>query len=201
MNQHLIVLLNDLLHELGEDKVKSVLSGFLCPLNKDVENFIKNTSINFVKQGIAATHLVFAPFGTETALVGYFSLANKCIDIPTANLSGSIKKRLSRFCPRNSVNDVFHIALPLIAQLGKNYANDFNSLISGDKLLGMAIDTIKEAQRNIGGRFAYLECEDIAYLKDFYRSSGFIEFSDRPLDDDDASVLKGNKLIRMIRYI
>ena len=108
MSQRSIVLLNELLHELGEDEVKFVLSEFMCPLNKDVEYFLKNTSIGFDKQGIAATHLVL-----------------------------------------------------------KNYSNDFNSLISGEELLGMAIDTIKEAQRNIGGRFAYLECEDIVSLKDF----------------------------------
>ena len=202
MSRHSAVLLNDMLQEFGEDEVISVLSAFMCPVNKDVEHFLQRTSISFDRQGIAATHLVFTPFRAETVLTGYFTLANKCIDVPVANLSASLRKKLSRFCPRSNENDVLHLAMPLIAQLGKNYANGFNVLINGKELLDKAVRAVSEVQRYVGGRFAYLECEEIAALKDFYLFNGFVEFSKRSLDESgDASVSKDGRLIQMIRYI
>lgn len=36
-----------MLAELGENEVKGILSPFLCPLNKDVEDFIQNKAIEF----------------------------------------------------------------------------------------------------------------------------------------------------------
>ena len=34
---------------LGEDKLLQFLSGFSCPLNKDVERFLKQQSVEFVE--------------------------------------------------------------------------------------------------------------------------------------------------------
>lgn len=52
--------LRDMINNIGEDKTKIILSNFICPLNKDVDNFLKHKSIEFSKQGIAITYLIFA---------------------------------------------------------------------------------------------------------------------------------------------
>ena len=40
---------------LGEDKLLQFLSGFSCPLNKDVERFLKQQSVEFAKKHQAVT--------------------------------------------------------------------------------------------------------------------------------------------------
>ncbi len=42
---------------LGEDKLLQFLSGFSCPLNKDVERFLKQQSVEFAKKHQAVTYL------------------------------------------------------------------------------------------------------------------------------------------------
>lgn len=51
--------LSDLLEQLGEGEVKSILSSFSCPINADVERFLKTNAIEFSKRGFSKTHLVF----------------------------------------------------------------------------------------------------------------------------------------------
>lgn len=53
-----LINLSDMLDELGEETVKGILSKFSCPLNPDVEHFLRYTAVEFQKQGISATHLV-----------------------------------------------------------------------------------------------------------------------------------------------
>jgi hypothetical protein len=201
MDGYVRVLLKEMIKEVGEDRVKSILSGFLCPINKDVEGFLKQKAIEFDKQGISSTHLIFTSFKSEPVLIGYFALANKCIDVPIKKLSSNMRKRMARFGPRHNDNTLIQIALPLIAQLGKNYAEGYNKLISGDELLKIAIEQIQEVQRILSGKFTYLECEDTPKLKEFYSSNGFVEFSERPLDEEETAVMKGSRLVQMIRYI
>ena len=42
--------LSDLLDQLGADSVKEILSSFSCPLNPDVESFLKNKAAEFSKR-------------------------------------------------------------------------------------------------------------------------------------------------------
>lgn len=49
MNGLKIVSLSDLIEKIGEDKTQVVLSDFSCPLNKDVETFLREKSIVFAK--------------------------------------------------------------------------------------------------------------------------------------------------------
>lgn len=44
--------------------------------------------------------------------------------------------------PSSNARDSFVIVAPLIAQLGKNYANGYNKLITGDELLAMALEKL-----------------------------------------------------------
>lgn len=88
--------------------------------------------------------------------------------------------------------------MPLIGQLGKNYYNEYNKLISGDVLLKMACDKIREAQEILGGRFVYLECEDKDKLKEFYEDNGFVCFGKRNLEKDERDKNSGEYLLQMM---
>ena len=90
---------------------------------------------------------------------------------------------------------------PLIAQIGKNFANGYHKLISGDMLLSLACTKVKQVQLDIGGKIVYLECEDAPKLLDFYARNGFCNFGKRLLDKDERDLLSGEYLIQMMKYL
>lgn len=200
MRGYNLVNLKLLIEEAGEDKAKSVLSGFSCPMNPDVETFLKEKAIDFAKQGFSQTQLVFASYKGDPVLVGYFTLANKDMIVSSKKLSNTWKRRLGKFSTNMPEIKAFVIPTPLIGQLGKNYSNGYNSLITGDELLGMACEMVKEAQLVLGGRFVYLECEDKPTLLEFYGRNGFCEFDRRKLDPDETG-LDGEYLVQLLKYI
>lgn len=201
MTGYRVVNLGAMIEELGEDAVKGILSNFSCPLNLDVEFFLSKKALEFAKQGWAQTHLVFASYKARWVLVGYFALANKTICVPGKNLSNTLKKRIAKFATYDSNLRSYILSAPLIAQLGKNYTNGYNKLITGDELLSEACDKISRIQFDLGGRFAYLECEDKIKLTDFYSRNGFCNFDTRKLDKDETDKLSGEYLVQMLKYI
>ena len=42
----------DMIEYVGEDNCQNILSSFVCPLNPDVEDFIRTKAITFAKQRI-----------------------------------------------------------------------------------------------------------------------------------------------------
>lgn len=195
-----VVNLKLLIDEAGEDAAKSVLSTFCCPLNEDVEAFLRDKAIDFSKQGLSQTHLVMVPQDDRPVLVGYFTLANKYICVPAAPLSNTQKKRIAKFSIFDSHLCAYCLSTPLIAQIGKNYSDDTNKLITGDALLHLACRKVFSIQMDLGGRYAYLECEDKPKLIEFYRRNGFQEFDRRTLDSDETG-LDGEYLVQMLKYI
>lgn len=195
------IYLNEMIKQLGEDYVKDILSNFSCPLNKDVELFLKQKAIDFSKQGIAQTTLVFGSHKQKLELFGYYSLANKTIIVPKKSITKTMSKRVNRFGEYNEMAKGYVISAPLIAQLGKNFSNDLNMVMRGDELLQMACDKISEIHRVIGGRFTYLECEDNPNLLDFYSRNGFVSFGKRKLDKDETDVMNGQYLIQLLKYL
>lgn len=204
MTGYKIVNLSHMLEELGEDKTNNILSSFYCPQNKDVEDFLRRKAVTFSKQGWSMTHLVFASYKGDPVLVGYFTLANKYISIASKLMhkqSNTLRKRLNNFARYNAATKSYILVAPLIAQLGKNFQNGYNKLISGNELLDFACEKIGRAQIEVGGRYAYVECEDKPQLIDFYSRNGFCEFDCRALDADETDTLDGEYLVQMIRYI
>lgn len=200
MTGFLQVSLKELLEQLGEDRVISILSGFSCPLNKDVENFLKRNAILFTKQGLSATHLIFTSFKSNLSLIGYFTLATKFFTISKGSLSKTLQKRVNKFTTYLPDTKRYYISAPLIAQLGKNYSDGLNNLISGDELLKLACDKVATIQHEIGGKIVYLECEDKPKLIEFYSSNGFVNFGKRLLEKDESDVMDGIYLIQMMKY-
>lgn len=192
--------LNEMLDEIGEDAVKRVLSGFLCPKNIDVERFLSEKAILFAKHGYATTYLVLMSYQGQTVLVGYYALANKAVTIKGNNLSAKWKRRIAKYAIYDKELKQYTIALPLIGQLGKNYKNGYNNLISGDALLRLACDKVRSVQMMMSGKMVYLECEDISKLVAFYERNGFYRFANRNLDRDEMETSKTPYLVQMIKY-
>ncbi|XZJ90130.1 N-acetyltransferase [Clostridium perfringens] len=193
--------LKEMVKELGEECVKAILSNFSCPHNADVENFIKFKAIEFSKQNIAQTHLIFAEYKKKLELVGYFTLAPKTFFVKKGNLTSNLRRRVSKFGTYDENIKGYTIPAPLIAQLGKNFTNGLNNLITGDELLKMACDKIKAIQNDVGGKITYLECEDKPKLIEFYETNGFVNFGKRSLDKDEKDDLSGNYLIQLLKYL
>lgn len=200
MSGYIQINLKDIIDELGEDRTKAILADFSCPANKDVEYFLKQKSIEFSKQGLASTFLVFTSYKKQNRIVGYYALATKTINIKKNILSKTLQKRVAKFCQHNSALKLYTTAAPLIAQLGKNYTDDLNKQITGDELLKMACDQVQFVQRIIGGKIVYLECEDNLKLKEFYEANGFVEFGRRHLDRDEEQYIDGHYLLQMLKY-
>ena len=51
--------LKDMIETLGEYRVKSILANFSCEVNKDVEYFLRQKAVEFAKQGLSETQLVY----------------------------------------------------------------------------------------------------------------------------------------------
>ena len=182
--------LSELLEQLGEDNAKAILSSFSCPLNADVEKFLKDKAIEFSKRGFSKTHLVFweTEDKKERAFVGYYTIASKFITIDRSVVSNKEARKLRELGVFDEKKNDYTVAAPLIAQLGKNYTSGNDSLISGDDLLHLAMDRVKKVQNEVGGRFAYLECEDKEDLINFYERNSFKMFGKRNLDRDETDI-------------
>lgn len=203
MDGYIQVSLLDLIEQVGEDRTKSILSDFSCPPNAELEGYIKTASkgIEFARQKIAPTYLIFTSYKSDLALIAYYTTNIKALNVDRFAVSKAMRKRINKFATYDSVLKAYLIAAPLIAQLGKNFTNGYNKLISGDELLKMACDRIAMAQELIGGKIVYLECEDKPLLIDFYSRNGFVDFGKRPLDRDETEVMSGQYLIQMLKYM
>ena len=104
MDGYAIARLKDMLDEIGEDRVKSMLSSFSCPLNPDLEYFLKRRAIEFSRQGIAPTYLVFASYKKEIKLIAYFTLTVKTFCVQRGSLSKNLKKKIAKFGTYDELN-------------------------------------------------------------------------------------------------
>lgn len=183
-------------------KIQEAVSNFYCPQNADVEQFLKVKALDFAKQGIAATYLVFAPYKEHPVLIGYFTLANKYMFVSNKKIeSKSWKQRIAKFGQYNEDMKGYQLSIPLIAQLGKNFYNGYNKLISGDELLQLACDKVKQIQVMLSGKLTYVECEDKECLIQFYTSNGFRRIANRYLVESEKGESNKPYLVQLIKYI
>lgn len=189
----------DMLDMYGEDSCREILSSFICPLNIDVADFIHNKAIEFAKQRIAITFLVFRETEKGNVLTGYYTLANKFVAVSADMLSQTLKKRIAKFSQYDAVLDRYLISMPLIAQLGRNYSNIARDYpISGNNLLDLACQNIKKVQHIIGGKTTYIECASNPKLREFYSTHDFVPFGERERELDELA--DSPILVQMLRY-
>lgn len=162
---------------LGEDKLRQFLSEFLCPLNPDVERFLKEQSIEFAKKHQAVTYLILSPEDAE--LLGYFSITIKPLVVRAEPFSNAIRRKLARFSKIDKGEQTYNLAAYLIAQLGKNFEERVKGRITGKQLLEAAIRQVQLLQYQAGGMVTFVETENNEKLLSFYRQYGFKQFDTR----------------------
>ena len=182
--------------ELGEDELLQILSEFSCPLNPDVERFLKYSSIEFTKKNQSVTYLVFSV--ADGKLLGYFTLALKPLTVRGETVSNTVKRKLLRVSELDKKSDTYTMSAYLIAQLGKNYSEDDGKMITGAELLELAWDKIKATQYMFGGMVTFLEAENEEKLLSFYRNNRFSQFDTRQTisDTDEA-----HELVQLLRLL
>ena len=182
--------------ELGEDELRQILSEFSCPMNPDVERFLKYSSIEFTKKNQSVTYLVFSV--ADGKLLGYFTLALKPLTVRGETVSNTVKRKLLRVSELDKKSDTYTMSTYLIAQLGKNYSENDGKMITGAELLGLAWDKIKATQYMFGGMVTFLEAENEEKLLSFYRDNRFSQFDTRQtISDTDES----HELIQLLRLL
>ena len=182
--------------ELGEDELLQILSEFSCPMNPDVERFLKHSSIEFTKKNQSVTYLVFSV--ADGKLLGYFTLALKPLTVRGETVSNTVKRKLLRVSELDKKSDTYTMSAYLIAQLGKNYSENDGKMITGAELLELAWDKIKATQYMFGGMLTFLEAENEEKLLSFYRNNRFSQFDTRQTisDTDEA-----HELVQLLRLL
>ena len=182
--------------ELGEDELRQILSEFSCPMNPDVERFLKYSSIEFAKKNQSVTYLVFSV--ADGKLLGYFTLALKPLTVRGETVSNTVKRKLLRVSELDKKSDTYTMSAYLIAQLGKNYSEKDGKMITGAELLGLAWDKIKATQYMFGGMVTFLEAENEEKLLSFYRESRFSQFDTRQTTSDTD---ESHELVQLLRLL
>ena len=182
--------------ELGEDELRQILSEFSCPMNPDVERFLKYSSIEFTKKNQSVTYLVFSV--ADGKLLGYFTLALKPLTVRGETVSNTVKRKLLRVSELDKKSDTYTMSAYLIAQLGKNYSENDGKMITGAELLGLAWNKIKATQYMFGGMVTFLEAENEEKPLSFYRDNRFSQFDTRQTasDTDEA-----HELVQLLRLL
>ena len=175
----------------------ALFSGFACPFNKEVEDFLKNKAVQSNKLNASVSYLVV---DSETAvLLGYFTLVLKPFTIHESKLSKTNIRMISRFAERNDETGSFTAGLYLIAQIGKNYALPEECRISGGDLMSLALDKLRAAQDLVGGKMVMVEREaDREKLLSFYQSNGFKSWNAR---FDKKDKVQYDQMIRVLENV
>ncbi len=105
-------------------------------------------------------------------ILGYFSLSIKAI-LLTDSVSNTKRQELTK-----SKNSEL-IAGYLIAQIARS---DSSKKGFGKEIINLAIERIKTAQKEVAGRFLYLDCKE--YLKSYYENIGFRFMQNNPENKD-----------------
>lgn len=183
--------------EIGENMLLRVLSDFSCPLNPDVERFLKEQSIEFTKKNQSVTYLVLS--NKDGELLGYFTIAVKPITVNSDNFSNTVKRKISRVGELDEESSSYNLSAYLIAQLGKNYKSGQNKQITGKELLELAIDQVKDMQYLAGGMVTFLEAENKEPLMRFYcDENGFRIFAIR---ENSGSENESHMLVQMLKIL
>lgn len=189
MRQFDTINILDMLGAIGEAELQQCLSDFSCPINPEIEQFVLNKAIEFAKKKLSVTYFVVNEHGKIAAI---FTLAHKAVEIGSANLSNSKRKKLSRYAILDSESNSYTVSAFLIAQFGKNYAVDEGKGINGNELMDLTFEILEKVQHDIGGGIVFLECEDKVKLLNFYQSekNGFMSFNERYSVNDNVKYIQ-----------
>ena len=159
------------------DVLSGLISSYTCPKNPDIERFLKNSAIDFTRKQQSVTYLAFTKESID--FVGYFTLTVKPLVVGVKDIpSNTIRRKIERVARFDEETQAYSAAGYLIAQLGKNYTDGVNELVTGTELLRLAFNVIFDVQDMVGGMIAFLDAENNKSLIDFYERNGFHLISD-----------------------
>ena len=165
----------------------------------DKENmvkFAKENAIDFTKKNQSVTYLVF---NESCVFLGYFTIAIKPITIKCDILSNTMYRKISRVAKLDETEGIYSLSAYLIAQLGKNYAVNAVDRVDGSQLMGLALNTVKNIQNEVGGMVVFLEAEPKPKLMEFYKEqNGFVEFETRKINSSES---KEQELVQLLRIL
>ena len=183
--------------KVGEAALSSTLSSFAVPLNCEVEDFIRNKALQATKLKSSISYLVVDEDLAD--VIGYFTLLVKPFTIQAMRLSSKNRRLIARFSEESTETGDYTASVYLIAQIGKNYAIDEKSQISGGDLLDMALDKLRAAQDLVGGKLVLIEREaDRVKLLKFYNENGFKSWNSRY---DKKDQVQYDQMIRILESI
>ena len=189
------ITLSDLIDFSGEETAQKVLETFSCPQNEEIQNFIRNSAVNFAKRKITMTHLLFSE---ENELLGFFSLTHKPLIVKDENFSSKLRRIFFTSSSYNYITQSFESSGFLLAQFSKNFTDGLNKLISGNEMMNEVLNVLKPVQHEIGGRIVFLECDkNKEKLSDFYTNDNnrFVKFGER-IDEKDNTTY--SQLLRVL---
>ena len=131
-------------------------------------------------------------------LVGYYTLVLKPLTVRGETVSNTVKKKLLRVSEWDEKSDTYTMSAYLIAQLGKNFTNGVDKKITGEELLVLAWNKIKEIQYLGGGVVTFLEAENEEKLLFFYRNNRFSQFDARQTTSDTD---ESHELVQLLRLL
>lgn len=95
----------------------------------------------------------------DASILGYFTLANKALEIKRDAVSKNVIKKAERYGILDEEEGTYTIQSYLLAQFGKNYSVDNGKRIDATGLMGQVNMVIERIQHLIGGGFIYLDVE------------------------------------------
>ena len=178
MNDYCAVNILDMIEAIGEDELRVILSDFSCPINPEIETFVKKNAIDFAKRKISITYLVLDNAGD---ILSIFALTHKALYVSCDKLTYKSKEKLKRYAQFDEKSKTYLGSAFLIAQFGMNDAVPRPSDWNGTRLMEKTFEVLGCVQKQIGGGIVYLECDDTPKLLTFYQNSnnGFHKFSER----------------------
>ena len=136
--------LKNFVNTYEETDVNKMLKNFksisISNKKNDIEIFLQEKSIRFEKSCVSTTHLIFDDNIEE--MLGYFTIANRSLILSKEELNVLSKTQQKKLSNSGSVlrNGDLMTSSFLLGQLGKNYSDDIENLITGRELLTFAYD-------------------------------------------------------------
>lgn len=159
---------------LGSTKcLTDALNCFRCSKDKDIEVFLRERAVEFLKRGWCSVYLVLdedAFDNGDLKIIAYFTLSNKVLDLPESDVSKSKVKDVS------GIKNAEYVHFILIGQLGKFISDDFTAGITSNEILEYAFEVIYNVNYLIPCRCALVECSSEEKIHDVYKSYGFVYF-------------------------
>lgn len=183
-----VVNILDYIELIGEESVVDVLSGFSCPKNKEIENFVRNNAVEFAKRKMSITYLLLDEYSRVLAI---FAITHKAVQIWGKIFLLRCKKDTA-VCTKNEKTDEYALSAFLIGQFGKNYQHKDAPVPDGGKMMEAVLTILKHVQREIGGGVVYLECEEKPELLNFYQNekNRFRKFGERLSEKENVNYIQ-----------